>query len=147
MTHVRRQIRDAAATAIQNLPTTGARVYQSRFHTLSQSEVPGWIVSTDDVEEVERIDATGLQRELRIIFTGVVRTENDTDLENILDTMAEELEGAMLKSALNGLVAGLSLESTEFDYQVDENDQPIAAVILTYAATYFTNIGAPGVTA
>ena len=40
MPHIRKQIRDAIATAVTGLTTTGSRVHKSRVNDLAASELP-----------------------------------------------------------------------------------------------------------
>lgn len=141
--HKRQAIRDEAAAAIAGLTTTGSRVFTSRFFPLTQAQFPCWVVSTDGEEEVEADSMGGGQaRELDLIFTGMARATTGDVLEDTLDTMAEELEQAVMRSAFTEL-DNLELVSTAFDVAVDETDQALGAIVVTYVATYFTTMGAP----
>ena len=50
--HLRRQIRERAATTLTGLSTTGSNVFQSRFYPMESAGLPGLCIYTKD-ETVE----------------------------------------------------------------------------------------------
>lgn len=140
--HARQAIREALATAVTGLVTTGANVFQSRMR--AQDTLPCLLVTTND-ESVDRIDmGTVEQRDIAVEITGVAKQASGVD--DTLDDIAAEIETAIgAANTLGGRVQGLHLASIrpEFD---DELDQPVGLVRLTYRCTYFTNAGVPGTT-
>lgn len=142
MTHARRSIREAVATAVTGLTTTGSRVFQSRMRP--QEALPALLVSTGS-EEIEGSLGTVLTRSLEIEIIGVAMAASDVD--DTLDAIAEEVESAVQAAGtLGGLVDAppvLTRIRTDFD---DSLEQPVGQISLTYACTYFTNAGAPGTT-
>lgn len=142
MAHARKLIREALATVVTGLTTTGSRVFQSRMRP--QDDLPCLIVVTND----ESIDRAGigdeLEHSLEIVVTGIAKAADNVD--DTLDTIAEEVEIAIgANNSLGGRVRGLDLRNlqTEFD---DSLEQPVGLVRLGYRATYFTNAGVPGTT-
>lgn len=141
VTHVRQLIRQAAATAVTGLTTTGTKVYQSRLHTLRDSNLPCLLINTDD----EEIDAgMGLHnRMLQLKIRAVAKAT--ADLDDALDTMAAEIETALAP----GFTAGgkklfPTLTSIQVD-MVDELEKPAGVITLAYLVPYFTAPGAPTV--
>ena len=142
MAHARRSIREAVATAVTGLATTGSRVFQS--HMLPQETLPCLLVTAGS-EEVETDLGSVQTRVLEIEIVGVAKAASDVD--DTLDAIAEEVEAAVQSAGtLGGLVSAppvLTRIRTDFD---DSLEQPVGEIALTFGCTYFTNAGAPGTT-
>ncbi len=141
MPHARQQIRDAAATLITGLASTGTRVFKNRLHQLQQSDLPCWSVSTGD-EDAEVINTTQ-DRTMLLQFDGFARGATGENAEDALSTMIEELEAVMVEDSMP-LLKTLQLESVEIDYDAENTDQVIGSCTVTYRARYFTAEGAAG---
>ncbi len=143
MSHVRRQIREAAAAALTGLATTGSRVFQSRIHTLRDPDLPCLLISTDD----EQIDAENavmggeLTRELTLVVKGVAKTA--TTLDDTLDGIAEQVEPVLNGATLGNLVKRCTLERIGVEMD-DTLEKPAGVITLTYRTLYFTSPAAPG---
>ena len=141
MSHARQQIRQSAATAVTGLTTTGARVYQSRLHTLRDSNLPCLLVNSDD-EEIET-DLNLLTRRLELKIRAVAKAT--ADLDDALDTMAAEVEAALAPGITAGgkklfpMLTGIQVD------MVDEIEKPAGVITLSYSVPYFTAPGAPTV--
>lgn len=142
MTHVRQQIREAAATALTGLTTTGANVFQSRKRPLGESKLPCLLVFTDE----EQISGTSVHGpamlDRRVQLRVVALAKDTTDLDDALDTIAAEVETALGNTTLGGKVSGLVLTGTTVDFD-DSTDKPVGQIVLTYEANYFTLANAP----
>lgn len=142
MAHARQSIREAVATAMTGLTTTGSRVFQSRMR--EQDSLPCLLVATND-ETIESGIGDVQQRQLEVTVTGVAKAASNVD--DTLDTIASEVEVAMQAAGtLGGLVdapPALARISTSFD---DSLEQPVGEISLSFGCTYFTNAGAPGTT-
>lgn len=142
MAHARRSIREAVATAVTGLATTGSRVFQSRMR--EQETLPCLLVVTDS-EVVDATVGTIQQRELEIRITGLAQTASNVD--DTLDAIAEEVETAVQSAGtLGGLVSAAPVLTgirTAFD---DSLQQPVGEIELSFRCTYFTHAGAPGTT-
>jgi hypothetical protein len=64
-THARQQIREAAATVVSGLTTTGTRVYQSRMRPVADAGTPCLLVMTSDESIDPATVYTQQQRSLR----------------------------------------------------------------------------------
>lgn len=139
--HVRQQIREAVATAVTGLTTTGARVYQSRVRPLSDADLPCLLVSSDD-ETVQResFDADCiLRRELVVSIRAAAKATSA--LDDTLDTIIKEVETALAATAIGG-ADGLTLASVQIEMD-DSLEKPVGMANLRYAVTYFTAAGSP----
>jgi hypothetical protein len=142
MTHARRQIREAVATALTGLTTTSTRVYQSRMLPAGTDRLPCLLITADG-EEIDNSVQTHQARQITITVRGYAKAVADVD--DTLDAIAEEVEtAAQAAGTLSGKVpGGLSLRriETEFD---DTLEKPAGVIELQFLAGYFTNAGVPG---
>ena len=146
--HLRRQIREAVATLLTGLTTTGSRVYQSRVANLKESQLPGLVILTND-EKVEQADIGGLQeRTLSIEVIGKAKAVADVD--DTLDGIAKEVEIAINASnaanTLNGLVKGIQLNGIDVAIS-DETDRKVGEIRMSFTALYFNQAATPDVSA
>lgn len=145
--HLRRQIREAIATAVTGLATTGARVFQSRIYPLATTDLPGLRVTTHE----ENVDASQslpapriIQRRLEVRITALARAT--ADLDDTLDGICKEVEIALAMpcAALAGLAKVITLASTSIDWSGDA-EQPVGSAAMTYEVIYMNAENAPDV--
>ena len=142
--HVRRQIREAVATAVTGLTTTGSRVFQSRIYPLENADLPGLLVYAES-ETTTVITIHGhpaLDRRLLLRVTGVAKAV--ADLDDTLDLIAKEVEIAIGNAAASfaALKCGITFAGTQIEMQ-GTAEQPVGTVTLNYEANYFTPDNAP----
>lgn len=140
--HARTQIRDAVATAMTGLATTGSNVETTRAWPHEAASLPAWHIRTDSEAanpEMESQDA--VYRELALRTVGIARGSDDT-LEDTLDTMAAEAEAALGGSTLGGLALSVRLINTEFDSS-REGDKPIGTIDMEWLVEYRTAASDP----
>ena len=141
--HRRRQIRDRAKAQLLGLPSTGAEVYIGRTRELKQGHAPTWLVYART--EGSDVDTQGggstLLRNLALLLEGRANAEGETaaeDLENLLDDMAAEAEGAMaLDFSLNGLATEVTLTGTEIE-TIAAGELHQGRIALRYRVVYRT---------
>lgn len=137
MSHVRQRIREAVATAITNLPTASERVYQSLVYPVDVANLPCLVVyvrsETSEIDSITR--PRGVMRFCTLIIEGKARAIEDID--DTLDTIAKEVEGALGSSTLSSLVLDLRLSSTEIEIN-NEAKQPTGTVRMEWIAQYRT---------
>lgn len=141
-THVRQQIREAVATALTGLTTTGARVFQSRVRPLADADLPCLLVMTDG-EEIERIgidSAAILSRSLTATIRAVVKATSS--LDDTLDNCIKEIETALGGAAIAGLSKPVALIEIRIELD-DSTDKPVGYAELRYRIPYFTAASAP----
>lgn len=144
MSHARQQIREAVATAVTGLTTTGTRVFQSRMRPAADSQVPCLLVTTDK-EDIESGIQNIQERGLIVTIQGIAK--GTTNLDDTLDTIAKEVETAVHGAgSLSGKVpGGLTLRSINVEFD-DTLEKPVGVIVMEYLAGYFTTAGAPGTT-
>jgi len=147
MSHVRTQIRTAAAAALTGLTTTGARVFKSRTAPTDDAELPCLLIFCDDESSIEKTTVGNpgrLSRPLELIVKGLAK--KNTSLDDELDKIAKEIEVAIgANVTLGGLVReGVWLQSIEARIN-EEMETPCGEIVLTFSATYSTNSNAPEV--
>ena len=143
--HLRRQIREAVATAVTGLTTTGSRVFSSRVYPLEDADLPALLVLTElESTETQTIHAPRvLQRIVFVDITGVAKAV--ADLDDTLDLIAKEVEVAMATtSALNGIAKLVGPPQTEITL-TGSAEKPTGRVRIRYAIDYFTADNAPDV--
>jgi hypothetical protein len=141
-THARRQIREAAATLVTGLSTTGTNVRQSRMHPAQDAGLPLLLVTTNDEIIVPGSISVLQERDVELLITGFAKSAST--LDDTLDAIALEVETAMATApTLGGKCSGMELRSIKVDFD-DETDKPVGRIALDYRITYFVNAGAPG---
>lgn len=141
--HLRQDLRDQAVALATGLATTGARAYNSRIFPVDQTELPCWIVTTEEGDEAEDAGMGGAQdRVFRVVFVGQARAASGELLAELLDTMAEELETVVTRQAFTG-AAQAAYRSTEFELDAEQTDQALGGMRVTYEVTFFVTQGAP----
>lgn len=144
--HLRQQIREAVATHLTGLVTTGSRVYQSRVKVLAESELPALVILTNQENiTTDSIHSNPLMnRELSL--TVIARTKATSNLDDVLDTIIKEVEAKLAlwptNSTINALVESVVLQSIEVEINAD-NETPVGQAVLGFVINYFTLAEAP----
>lgn len=143
--HLRKQIREAAATALTGLATTGSRVFASRARPLQASDLPALRVYCDD-ESIEHV-STGPERlrERRVDLIVEACAQANADLDDTLDQVAKEVEQAL--DANNSLGVGVKfIEPRDITAEfMGEGETTIGVARMRFEAVYYTAKGAPDV--
>ena len=138
MAHVRKAIREHVVTTITSLSTTGSSVYETRYFPLQTGNLPALIVYTLDetVEDYTLGQNTRTQfRALNLIIEAHCR--GTANIDDTLDTIAEEVEEAMVTDiSRGGNAKDTKLVSTEVDF--DTASQKTGLMRLTYLISYNT---------
>jgi len=138
MAHIRKTIREHVVTTITSLSTTGSNVYETRYFPLQTGNLPALIVYTLDetVEDYTIGQNTRTQlRSLNLIIEAHCR--GTANIDDTLDTIAEEVEEAMVADITRGGNAkDTKLVSTEVDF--DTASQKTGLMRLTYLISYNT---------
>lgn len=143
--HVRKQLRAAAAMVLNNLTTTGSRVYQGRTNALPTEQasllvdVGGEQVSPITLSGSGRVNQRELELEVRAIVKG-------TGYLDTLDAIVLEVESAL---AANESLGGLAktVQPTEYDRpDLDgTGDKTVAVQLMRFRITYYAALNAPTV--
>lgn len=112
MAHVRQQIRDHVITLLTGLPTTGNRVYRHRYYPMSDANLPGIIVYTED--ESQSYETMGPDRTVKYDLTLRIEAyvKAVADYDNTLDDISVEIQNALTADrTLNGLAKDTKMSS------------------------------------
>ena len=146
MTHVRKQIRDLAAEAVDWLTTTGTRVYSDRIVPIPQDKLPALrVFFTSETGEMER-GAMGADPTMhRRALLNVVGYADGADLDDTLDLIALEVE-----IAINGAgnFGGRSIGGAIYagtDFVIEEGDSRTGLIVMRWEIQYRTAWSDPGV--
>lgn len=141
--HVRQQIREAFATQITGLTTTGNRVFQSRFYNLDSGELPAAIVYTKN-ETIEP-STIGANRVLNrtLSLTVEIYISSSSNADDTADTICKEIETAIAAdNTISGLAKDCYLEEIELDLN-GEGEKPVIVGLLTFNVNYHTREQSP----
>ena len=143
--HLRRQIRERAATTLTGLATTGSNVFQSRIYPLATAALPGLTIYTNaETVALTTMGATRtLHRDLELVVEGFAAVS--TDLEDTLDQIGKEVETALAGDiGLSSLALDSYLTRVEVTFSGD-GEKPAGLIRHTYAVLYRTAENAPDV--
>lgn len=134
MAHARKQIREAAATAIE---APGVQVEESRQYPMNESEMPRYLVYTTDENTDEGMSTgRGIMRVVTLMVEAIQMSDEAT-IDDDLDAHAVHLETALNLSTLGGLVLKTFLRRTEMAIRTD-GDLSLGVLTLTFDVTYRT---------
>jgi hypothetical protein len=140
MAHVRKQIRDALATLLTGLTTTGSNIFTHAVYPLEAAGLPGLNIATP-AETVEDESRSTLGRALTCMVEGYASGVGQ--MADTLDAIAAEVETRVeTDPTLGGLCKRLQLTDTELELS-GESEQPVGRIALTFATYYQTAPGAP----
>lgn len=147
MSHIRQNVREAAAAAVTGLATTGTRVFKSRTLPLRQGDFPCLAVyARADVPDYSRASMGArslVPRVIELHVQGFVKELDDETIEETLDDIAEEVEGALFDAFPFGGAQGL--EVGEQSLQVDtQGDESLGIIDMVFNVLYRAAEGTPG---
>lgn len=133
--HLHRQIREAIATALTGLTTTGARVYPNRLHPFNSTSLPGLRISipSDIVTPLTvhqpYIQAHGLTVDVECVASAT------SALDDTCDQMAKEVEIALSAGvSVGGHMVYPVLTGSEYDDEAAGT--PAGSKRLTFSVEY-----------
>ena len=148
MSHARQAIREAAATLLTGLTTTGSRVHQSRlpYVTLGDAELPALLIVTaaDDPDGMTMDTAAIQKRYCDLVVSGLAKPS--ANLDDVLDSIAAEVETAVGRAiTVSGKTLPIEASPQIPPPMIDESlERPVGRIDMTFRLTYFTAAGAPG---
>lgn len=144
MPHVRQDLRAAVVAAVTGLAQTQTRVHTARVYPLRDLDMPALVVNTT----TDSAETEGGAAELyvpRVISVEVQAYARGSNLANTLDTICEQVEGALgVALIVQGKPVLLSYQSTEIEFD-GEAEQPIGRALMTFnTPPLYTASNAPG---
>lgn len=146
-THVRKQIRAAAVTAVSSLTTTAGRVKDSPVYAMQDGDIPGLRVYTQEEssESIEGGSTRTRERHLTLVVEACVK--QNSAYADTVDLIAKEVETALdANNTLGGLCKSIEPRSFEED-QDGSGEKPIAIGRMKFEVIYHTRKGSPDVAA
>ena len=141
--HLRRQIRERAATTLTGLTTTGSNVFQSRVYPMESAGLPGLcIYTTEETVEIQSMGGTrNVSRDLTMIVEGYAT--DSANVDDTLDQIGKEIEIAMSGDiTLNDLAQDSYLSSVEITLSGD-GTTGIGKITHSYTVVYQNAENAP----
>ena len=141
--HLRRQIRERAATTLTGLTTTGSNVFQSRVYPMESAGLPGLcIYTTEETVEMQSMGGTRhVSRDLTLIVEGYATASANVD--DTLDQIGKEVEIAMSGDIkLNNLAQDSYLSGVEITLSGD-GKTGIGKIAHSYTVVYQNAENAP----
>ena len=141
--HLRRQIRERAATTLTGLTTTGSNVFQSRVYPMESAGLPGLcIYTTEETVEMQSMGGTrNVSRDLTLIVEGYAT--DSANVDDTLDQIGKEIEIAMSGDiTLNDLAQDSYLSSVEITLSGD-GSTGIGKITHSYTVVYQNAENAP----
>jgi len=142
--HLRKQIRDAAVTALSGLATSGANVFENRTHELQDTNLPGLrIYANDDSVEIESL---GISRFVRRMTELVVEccSKKSVAFDDELDAMIKEVEVAIAANQGIGGAKWVQLRNVQIDME-GEAEKEVGVARMTFEVHYITALATPDV--
>jgi hypothetical protein len=134
--HARHQLREAVATAVTGLTTTGVNVFQSRVHPIDVLPCLAIYVTSETATDAT-IDLASTERTIEVRIEGFA--EQNSNLDDLLDLMAKEVEVALSPALpIASTTTRLTYTGAEITMR-DDLSRPCGSVALTYQAVLFTS--------
>jgi len=125
MTHPRQTIRESLVTLLTGLPLTGSRVYGSRLSPVEEGSLPALRIYADSEQASPLVIHAQTTRERDITYRIEIVARANADLDDALDAIAEQVEGALVAAADSTWLGGtLGALSTEIELS-DDVSQPV----------------------
>ena len=143
--HPRHLIRHAVKTALLNRTIAEERVQATRFVPWRPKDLPAIAIYTLAEAVDPASDDTAPRRLTRRLQVGIeAAMVADEQIDDALDAIAEEIELVMHRDVtLGGTASDSLLEGSDITV-IENGDQPIGVVRLTYGIEYYTDVVVEG---
>lgn len=143
--HMRRQIREAVATAVTGLTTTGARVFQSRVYPLEATDLPCLVIRTLS-ETSEPVTIHGPRELMRVLSVQIdAFAKAVSDVDDTLDLICKEVEIALAADiSLGGKCKSVTLTNTTIEL-TGLSEVPTGRAAMVWDVEYYVMENAPDV--
>lgn len=143
MAHVRKLLRDAIASALGGLATTGAHVYVDRVYALQEGELPCLLVGLSDEADIAGVGTPEIQSRTFAITVEAVAKAN-SGLSDTLDQISLEVETALSGSiTAGGKALTLIYRGTDPVLPTGEADRPTGSLPMRFDVLAFTQDTTP----
>jgi hypothetical protein len=140
--HMRRQIREAVATLLTGLSTTGANVFMNRKMKFPDSKLPALNIVTNN-EDVETATLGAKVYEKNLTVAIFIKAKDTDQVDDEIDQIMLEVEQVIANNpTLGGLVTDMNLTAADADSLL-EAEKETGQGVLAYQANYFINATNP----
>lgn len=141
-THLHKQIRDALVAAMDNLVTTGARVYANRVYPLTDAELPALRIFIEE-EEAEWQTSDIYSRVLYCTIEACAKV--NSSLDDTLDQISLEVEVSMAAAGITVDGSAMFPEYVGMRVAFEEADQPVGVKRMRWRLNFFNDSSTPNV--
>jgi hypothetical protein len=141
MTNRRSQIRKLFVERLTDATAAEERVYSGRLMPIEEPELPAIVVHTRDDEEILERSVSGWDgyEQRRCIVSVVCIAQSFDDIDEDLDTMADEVEAAVQSWVVPGFEsAEIGPHKTSSDPPEFDGSLTTGATTLRFPVTYYT---------
>lgn len=143
-TSIRAQVRQAAVTALNAVPSLTGRVFVDQEYVLQPAQMPCLMVAVSESTQLEGPFSDGLERSITVQVRALAKAT--TGLSDSLDAMSHAAEGALM---VNGLtVAARTFWPESFSAETPDlsavGDQPVGELSMEFVFLIPTQRAAPG---
>jgi hypothetical protein len=141
MTNRRSQIRKLFVERLTDATAAEERVYSGRLMPIEEPELPAIVVHTRDDEEILERSVSGWNgyEQRRCIVSVVCIAQSFDDIDEDLDTMADEVEAAVQSWVIPGFEsAEIGPHKTSSDPPEFDGSLTTGATTLRFPVTYYT---------
>jgi|GEM_PF-570028 len=139
MSHVRTQIRHAIAQQLNNLTTTGTRIFVSRVYPLESAALPGLIIKTESDQANEQFaSASGgvVKQWCQLQLMVKAYAKGTANVDDVLDQVELEVRIALASNkTLGGLAKDLNWLHTTILLE-NGGEQPIGCAEMVFTVDY-----------
>jgi hypothetical protein len=142
--HVSEQIIAAVKVRLSGLPTTGARVFDSRVHPVQTEDVPCIKVDQgDESAEYENVNVPEAIRTMELLVVACVK--QNVAYRTEVNKIRKEVEAAIgADLTLGGICHDVQYNGCEIELS-GEAEHPIAEATITFGVLYITDMRTPDV--
>ena len=144
MTHVRAQIRAKAKSLLLGRPTAGQNVYVGRTWPTGDEVLPALLLYTLDEPALDVTMDGRQQRTLVLKVEGRARATDDEVLLALLDSLASDVETALLADATLGGLAKDTMLAGTLTRTGAAAEKRAGELEMSFQIEYHTAAGAPG---
>ena len=146
-TSIRTQLRQAAVTALNAVPSLTGKVFVDQEYVLQPTQLPALMVAVSESANLEGSFSDGVERTYTLQLRAVAKATSG--LSNSLDAISYAAEGALMVNGLS--VAGRTFYPDAFSAEAPDlsavGDQPVGELSMEFVFFIPTQRAAPGLLA
>jgi hypothetical protein len=142
--HMRTQIRNAVASLLAGLSTTGSNVFKSRVQQYADNKLPALNIVTNN-EDVTTLTVGERTYEKNLTVAIFIKCKATDDVDEEIDQIMLEVEQAIAANpTLGGLVTDMTLTAADAETRL-EVEKETGQGVMAYIANYYVEAANPDV--